>query len=615
MGQKQFFNWQDDDSTKDLDHMRLGLNKPGLYRGFDFNGFATNVLQLNQATGIIVTLFDNPTWTTEARGVILTKQGVVLQDTQSLNFNINTNTSSYPRIDIVVCEHEYVNTPGGSTIQYYIEQGTPSATPVIPTPTTPTQCKIVLGWIYIPAGCTNMQTGGAKYFRKPIKDYLAQIENGKALQALYGSASGGFLDFQNGVSNHFVVDDPGGLTDYVAIQNLNNLSFSSDGMVLKCTTKIPLKFVSGGNIQFISSEASVHIQIGEVFEVWDFNGLFGTTNTTPTYFVYRGNEAKKDDYNKFRSGVSFTKGTCSMTGTHVNLGKTGNVFTLSIPNGNSIEGVEGFNPTDYYSGGTPPPVYGGTLVILNVIPSGGTGLTWTLKDHTFSSDPYKQIFNPGGDVAIQGQATIFLIEFEQWYQVVSIISTTYNLPFIWATLMALNSTVTALSASVQPLLAHEAFVSLGAGALGTMANGQPIPTLNAGMGSYVGIPTVNINHGAPDSLYPSEVGNPLRLRMRSDGKTVQMQGCIQITACAIIAGQVFTLPLGYRPYLPVDFRVKAVFYNNSGVAGYETSLHIWTRSDGFLGVNFTNEYNPDTTSYLTSYPNVMLYFNNQFSID
>ena len=636
MGQKIFHNWQDDDSTKDLDHARLGLNEPGRYRGFDLVTPLTGMtLQLNQAgSGAFYTLFDNPTWTVEQRGVILTKQGVLINDTQTLSFNINPNATAYPRYDIVVCEHEYVNTPGGSTVSYYIEQGTPANPPVIPTPTTPAQCKIVLGWLYVPAGCTNLASG-AVYTPAPVPAYdndptimrtgldqfstarkkFANIEYGAALQVIYNSGSGGYLDFQHGLSNNFVVDDPGGLTDYVNITNINNVKYTSDGVMMKCHTKIALKFLTTGNIQFLGSGGSepLWIEIGEVFEIWDLNGMFGTTNSAPTYFILRGNEAKKHHYNKFRKTVSFNKGAASLVSSnYIQLNKSGNVFSIQIPDNTYIKWVESFSPTDAYSGGFPPNQYGGTILVVNIKPTSTNG-AWTLSDHAGvpSTSGYKQIFLPNSDIVFSGAATLILVENEYYYNVAACFGNATNTPFIWATLMTLTSQVNTIQTTVNALANHEGFVMVNDPAGGSMANGQPLPNYST---TDYRAPLTNVNHGAPSSLYDHETGMPLQIRMRSDGHTVEMRGCVECPTLSVIQAGIFTMPIGYRPFYPMPITLKAVWFNNSGSAGYERVINGYIRPNGQVQINFSNQYDPDTAAYLSSYPNVMLYFNNTFAL-
>lgn len=163
--QKIFWNWQDDDSTKHLNQRSLGIFEPGLYRGFDFDNSSTSTIKLNQlTTGFNVVLTDEPTYTVERRGVVLTKQGVVIHENDVVVLPFTANASGNPRIDICVLEHEYVDVPDGSAVIYNVITGTPSATPVAPSLTSP-KIQTILGYLYVPAGVTAANTSGVVYTR------------------------------------------------------------------------------------------------------------------------------------------------------------------------------------------------------------------------------------------------------------------------------------------------------------------------------------------------------------------------------------------------------------------------------------------------------------------
>jgi hypothetical protein len=88
MAQFIFWNWQDDDSTKNLNHRSLGIMNPGRYRGFDADFVAPGGMTLrlkHSVTGFDVTKFDAPTFTVEKRGVLFTKQGVIVHENDNID--------------------------------------------------------------------------------------------------------------------------------------------------------------------------------------------------------------------------------------------------------------------------------------------------------------------------------------------------------------------------------------------------------------------------------------------------------------------------------------------------------------------------------------------------
>ena len=75
--QKRFWNWQDEDSTSDLNNWLQGILEAGLYRGFDPTGKQGMTLTLShQTTGAIRTKGDKTLQ--DKFGVVMTKQGVVI---------------------------------------------------------------------------------------------------------------------------------------------------------------------------------------------------------------------------------------------------------------------------------------------------------------------------------------------------------------------------------------------------------------------------------------------------------------------------------------------------------------------------------------------------------
>jgi hypothetical protein len=86
-------------------------------------------------------------------------------------FPINPNATGDPRIDIIVCEHQYVDIPGASIAIYSVIQGTPDPNPVAPPLTAPDQIKIIIGQLYVPAGTAALTDGGVIYTPSGPEDF------------------------------------------------------------------------------------------------------------------------------------------------------------------------------------------------------------------------------------------------------------------------------------------------------------------------------------------------------------------------------------------------------------------------------------------------------------
>lgn len=164
MAQFILWNWMDDDSTKNLNHRFQGIIEPGVYRGYDVTlNDPVNIILRRNLTGANITLFDSPDFTVEKRSVLFTKQGVVIQENDDIELPFTANASGNPRIDLIICEHEYVDVQDGSIALYSIITGTPSATPVPPSIGSNPQVKTVIGQLYVPAGTTDANDAGLVY--------------------------------------------------------------------------------------------------------------------------------------------------------------------------------------------------------------------------------------------------------------------------------------------------------------------------------------------------------------------------------------------------------------------------------------------------------------------
>src|SRR6478609_4603976 len=150
--QRRYWNFKDDDATKDINRWLLGILPKGLYYGFDFvPGPTAWEFALSQGTtGQKETDEDNEF--TNFIGKFITPQGVVVHEDGSILLSISPADSDWDRIDYVVATLDYVQTEGGAECQYGIVTGVVgTVTPVEPTLPFPEK-QIILGKIYVHAG-------------------------------------------------------------------------------------------------------------------------------------------------------------------------------------------------------------------------------------------------------------------------------------------------------------------------------------------------------------------------------------------------------------------------------------------------------------------------------
>lgn len=149
--QKRFWNWQDEDSTSDLNNWLQGILEAGLYRGFDPTGMQGMTLTLShQTTGAIRTKGDKTLQ--DKFGVVMTKQGVVINQLDPVSFEIEPTTND-KRVDIVVLEHEYKELIGGIVATYKVLKEAGNSTP--PQLTSPST-QVILGYLTLPPNCTDL---------------------------------------------------------------------------------------------------------------------------------------------------------------------------------------------------------------------------------------------------------------------------------------------------------------------------------------------------------------------------------------------------------------------------------------------------------------------------
>jgi hypothetical protein len=451
MAQFQYFNWQDPDATKALNLRLLGITDAGRYRGYDRNLIASAVMNLRLepgATSFPVTLFDTPTFTTEQRSVILTKQGVVIHENAPIDIPVTPNNSGHPRIDLIVCEHQYVDVQNGSEAFYYSVAGVPAANPVAPALPGQAQLKIIIGTLYVPDGTTDLNTTGVVYTPSltpnaagdPTIMYTNRLQTStmrKRFNSILQTAAPANLislginleyniDLQNSDSNAFGIMnqvDP----FYLNAMNFINPGISDEGYRFKLFTLQQLCFTPSSVIRTTNGKP-LYVEAGEEIEILDLNAYLGIIAAVPYYFITKGGEAKLYGNNKYRATQSFSQGT-DVTGASgsVTLDKTGNLYNVTGSGSNwNLDGLTHNNPADFYIF-VAPNVLGGTSIWLKLFNTTGGG-TITIRNNQTVGAGYKNIKTPDGNpfVMLNG-CLVHLIEFVDHYEIMSYIDPNANM--------------------------------------------------------------------------------------------------------------------------------------------------------------------------------------------
>jgi len=172
--QRRFWNWKDDDKTIDLIASHHSINPTGVYNGFDFSPTADMNLNLvHSVSGFKRTLpdFSQSNWL----GSIVTKQGTVVVEDETIIIPIAVNSDSNPRIDTIYVTHRYREITGGEPAVYVYAKGTPSATPSAPAvPNSNTD--VIIGYLYLPGSTTQLNAANVT-FTKEKKPNFAWTAN------------------------------------------------------------------------------------------------------------------------------------------------------------------------------------------------------------------------------------------------------------------------------------------------------------------------------------------------------------------------------------------------------------------------------------------------------
>lgn len=530
MAQKIFWNWQDDDSTKDL-NFRDAWNEPGRYRGYDgdLSGVGGNILRLKSdgITAAVLTDFDTPNYTVVKRSVALTKQKVAIHEDDDIDIPFVANNSGNPRIDIVILTHTYVDVPNASIGIYTLVQGVPSTTPVAPPIPAPDQISIIIGELYVPDGSNDItdpgiiwtQSASPNYNAIPLPPNIEYLD-----QAQWNTGTKGFSlllqDMNQATISGSTLNFTGSKKSNLYYLNflgseiaINNFNFPADesgvgniGFVCKVVTAQALAIAQGGSISLPhittlnGATPTLHVKVGETFEIWRVQLISGYN-----YVVFRGGEFNINSYNQLRSALSPAVTTSNFslspgTPTDVSFEANHHFLNGNTTNNGQLNSIQA-SPTGE-----------GTIFTIRVRRTSPTPGTFTLV-HNSGSVPsgYKPLLLPSGanvtNISGLGDTTLVFVEILSGWALVGWYDVTGEI----------NNSIFPKDESPKLI-----------GTAGTMQNGEAIPTYISGA-----------------------VSGNVSLFMTTQGK-VRIIGNVEIAATSgsnLYA--IFNLPTGYRPVVDI----------------------------------------------------------------
>lgn len=169
MAQRVFWNWKDDDKTIDLIRWLTGMIPNGVYNGFEFSPTADlNFTFIHTATGYKYT---KPDYTdSDFIGTLMTRQGAIITEDESITFPIDENTDDHDRIDTIYLSYLYEEVEGGTPGVYSYVKGTPSATPTAPVvPNSNTD--LIIGYLFVPRHTSTLNASGVTFTKNKVPNF------------------------------------------------------------------------------------------------------------------------------------------------------------------------------------------------------------------------------------------------------------------------------------------------------------------------------------------------------------------------------------------------------------------------------------------------------------
>lgn len=254
MAQRRFWNWRDDDLTADINQWLQGILESGRYRGYDAKVGTNNggsgtvrtagislpnvIVDAIPSVGMTLTLSHldtgsvrvdkNEQWT-DKFGVVVTKQGTVVQEYDNIELPISTTNNGFHRFDLIVINHQYSEIPGGEQGIYSVIEGVATHTNIrANVPSLPNQeLQTVLGVLYLTGGTTDLQKNGVYYTPSDSPNFANSV-------AFIEKAGGFFITDLDANSNKIVnlknpTESQDAATKYYVDQSIaNNVVWASE---------------------------------------------------------------------------------------------------------------------------------------------------------------------------------------------------------------------------------------------------------------------------------------------------------------------------------------------------------------------------------------------------
>lgn len=165
MAQERFHNYKRPLNSLQENYRMVGMMAHGVYAGFD---------SFEIVSGSLLKMKHNLTGTTRLKldgsgndgpfGLFTTKQGSVIYDDTEVQVTVDFAVVN-PRIDLLVVNHTYLDSVGGSPATYSIIKGAEAAVPVPPAVALPLS-QVVIGRFLVYVGADHTQT---KFVRSDTK--------------------------------------------------------------------------------------------------------------------------------------------------------------------------------------------------------------------------------------------------------------------------------------------------------------------------------------------------------------------------------------------------------------------------------------------------------------
>lgn len=490
MAQSIRFNYLDNDATLDINEAKASFLSPGVYRGYsvDLSSAVGMDLTLSTSGGAEFTYTQRDTdpnpgqLATTLRSCLVTKQLVEVQEDEDITgIAVNPGHATLPRIDLMVCEHEYVFAQGASQAIYFVIQGTPDANPVPPALTQP-EIQVVIGQIYVPATTTQLSDPGVVYSPSPVpafaedptivRTFNEQVITGtKTLNGVkfdFGEPAtfnAGTIDLPS-IRFAYYLEATGTPSTYVTVSAITDYGNGHNFTIL---TDQRLKIVEGGSIG-VGNGTQFFVEVGESVSFVNVGGLPGFP-PAPFFIATKEGDANKSHTVKMYATLkqnkpSFTSVPGSVSGSALFIPQTGNYFDVDIPNPQSV-GFISHLPSMYHGGDAVPNVQneGGTRIQLRYTNS--KNLT---VQHNAGSTPanYKPIFIPNSlDVTFNTPTVLELVEDSTHWRLVNVTSSAMNPVTAYLNDVSHSADIATLFASIKYRKLHSWYGSTNMTSAGT----------------------------------------------------------------------------------------------------------------------------------------------------